>query len=190
MLSPRALPLLLSLAFFAAPRSAWSDPPSLLDRAVVRCATALAIERAGLGPDASRSLASRARNAAWLPQVSVRVARNTGASTTQYTSVTSDRQLLDDSLFVDVRVSFSFDRLVFDPHETSLWRLDAQRADRRMQLESAVLDALSRCEQLRRAIALRAEGAAPDASAEFEYARARARVEMLTGVTLEALLAR
>ena len=190
MPSRHTLSLLLSIVLFALPRSARSDPPSLLDRAVVRNATALAIERAGLGPDVSHSLASRARNAAWLPQVSVRVARNTGASTTQYTAITSDRQLLDDSLFVDVRVSFSFDRLVFDPHETSLWRLDAQRADRRMHLESAVLDALSRCEQLRRAIALRPEGAEADVTAEFEYARARARVEMLTGVALEALLAR
>ena len=111
--------LLLTLLLFALPREALCDPPSLLDRAVVRVATSMAIERAGLDPEATRALASRARNAAWLPQVSVRVARNTGASTTQYAAVTSDRQLLDDSLFVDVRVSFSFDRLVFDPRETA-----------------------------------------------------------------------
>lgn len=182
----RLLPLLL----FALPRVALCDPPSLLDRAVVRAATSMAIERAGLDPEGTRALASRARNAAWLPQVSVRVARNTGASTTQYAAVASDRQLLDDSLFVDVRVSFSFDRLVFDPRETALWRLDAQRADRRMHLENTVLEALARCEQLRRAGAQRPEGSAPDAAWEFEYARARARVEQLTGAPVEALLRR
>lgn len=182
--------LLLALLLFTLPREALCDPPSLLDRAVVRVATSMAIERAGLDPEATRALASRARNAAWLPQVSVRVARNTGASTTQYAAVTSDRQLLDDSLFVDVRVSFSFDRLVFDPRETALWRLDAQRADRRMHLENAVLEALARCEQLRRAGAQRPEGSAPDAAWEFEFARARARVEQLTGASVEALLIR
>jgi hypothetical protein len=174
---------------FTAPRVAWSDPPSLLDRLVVRAATERAIERAGLDPGVTRALASRARNAAWLPQLSVRVARNTGASTTQYTAVTADRQALDDSLFVDVRVSFSFDRLVFDPRETTLWRLEAQRAERRAHLEAAVLDALARCEQLRRAAAQRPEGSAPDVSWEFEWARARARVEQLTGAPIESLTA-
>lgn len=167
--------------------AAEADPPSLLDREVVLEALRLATERAGLSPGATAPLASRARNAAWLPQVTVRVARNTGAAVTQYATTTGDRQMVDDSLYLDVRVSLSLDRLVFDPHEVTLWRYEQQRAERRRQLEGAVFDALAALEQLR------AQRAAepPDAPAalpwRIAYARARARVEMLTGVALEAL---
>jgi hypothetical protein len=188
MRSLRLSLLALVLVTFAPPLRA--DPiVSLLDRAVVLEASRLAVARAGLSPGASSSLASRARNAAWLPSVSVRVARNTGAATTQYATATGDRQLLDDSLFVDVRVSLSLDRLVFDPHEVALWRDEQRRAERRAQLESAVLDALCRLEQLRLQRAAQAPDAPADLAWRYENLRARARVELLTGVPVESLLA-
>jgi hypothetical protein len=180
----------VTASMLSLPLTAQCDPPSLLDRAVVRSATRLAVARAGLDVGGSRALASRARNAAWLPQLSVRVARNTGASTTQYTAATGDRQLLDDSLYVDVRVSLSLDRLVFDPNETTLWRIDEQRTARRLHLEREVFDALVRCERLRRARPAPIEGAPVDPRWELDYLVARARVEQFTGVALEALEAR
>lgn len=175
-----SLPVCALLLGLAPPARA--DPPSLLDRPVVLAATRLAVARAGLDDGASHALAARARHAAWLPHVSVRVARNTGAATTQYAAASGDRQLLDDSLFVDVRVTLSLDRLVFDPHEAALARLDAQRAEHRLRLEAAVLDALTRCEQLRRR-------AATEASDVVDRLAAQARVEQLTGVSIDALLA-
>ncbi|MFO0609663.1 MAG: hypothetical protein U0324_41275 [Polyangiales bacterium] len=185
---PLALSLALSLAALAAPARA-QPVPSLLDRAVVLEATRLAIERAGLAAGASSSLASRARNAAWLPNVSVRVARNTGAATTQYALASGDRQLLDDSLYVDVRVSLALDRLVFDPHEVALWRDEQRRAERRARLEADVLDALARLEHLRLQRAAQPPDAPPDVAWRYEHLRARARVELMTGVPVEALLA-
>jgi hypothetical protein len=181
---------LIVLALVARASLACADPvASLLDRAVVLEASRLAVARAGLSPGASSSLASRARNAAWLPSLSVRVARNTGAATTQYAAATGDRQLLDDSLFVDVRVSLSLDRLVFDPHEVTLARDEQRRAERRAQLEAAVLEALCRLEHLRMQRAAQPADAPADLAWRYEHLRARARVELLTGVPVEALLA-
>lgn len=184
--------LVCSLCALLLTPSAGADPPPFtwLDRAVVAEATRRAVERAGFAADASRAMASRARSAAWLPQVSVRVARGSGATTTQYTAATSDRQLLDDSLFVDVRVSLALDRLVFDPHEVNLWRAELVRAERRLQLEASVLDALARVEELRRARAAEAPDTPPDPAWELDTLRARARVELLTGAPLESLAPR
>jgi hypothetical protein len=179
--------LLVLSAQLASPARA--DPiPSFLERTVVLVATRLAVERAGLAAGAGASLAARARHAAWLPSVTVRVARNTGAATTQYAAAMGDRQLLDDSLFVDVRVSLSLDRLVFDPHEVSLWQHEQQRAERRARLESEVLDALARLEHLRIQRASQPPDAPADPTWRYEHLRARARVELLTGVPIESLL--
>jgi hypothetical protein len=176
--------MVFACALAATPRIVYADPPSFLDRAVVAEATRLAIERIGLDPSSARSLATRARHAAWLPQVSLRVVRATGAATTQFTQQTSDRQLVDDSLMFDVRVTLALDRLVFDAHEVALFSAESTRAERRQHVEASVLDALARLEQLRRT---RAAMGAPDVTSELEWLRARARVEQLTGAPLEAI---
>ncbi len=189
MPSPRPLHALSTAALVVALTThARADPPSsLLDRAVVSAATRLAIERAGLTPSVTVDLAARARHAAWLPQVSVRIARSTGAATTQFAAATGDRQLLDDSLFVDLRVSLALDRLVFDPHEVSLWRDEQRRAERRARLEGEVLDALARLEHLRAQRSALPPDAPPDPLWRYEALRAQARVELLIGAPIEAL---
>lgn len=183
----RGLPTCAALAavLFARPRPVAADPPSLLDRSVVAEATRRAVERAGLTPDVSRSLAMRARMSAWLPQVSVRVARGTGAATTL--STTSDRQSLDDSLMVDVRVSLALDRLVFDPHEVELLRAETTRQERRMVIETTVIELLGRLEQLRLTRPARAPESPEDVSWWLEVTRTRARLEQMTGAPVEAL---
>jgi hypothetical protein len=176
-----------SLSVFLFSVSARADPPSWLSRSVVLIATRLALEHNGFGTEQSRGMASRARNAAWLPQVSVRVARNMGATTTQYAAASGDRQALDDSLFVDVRVSLALDRLVFDTHEVALLRMEQQRVTHRLRLEAQVLEALAHLEALCRTREHATSDATVDPAWELDYLRTRALIEQLTGAPIESL---
>jgi hypothetical protein len=180
----------LSLSMLMSSVSVCADPPSWLSRSVVLTATRLALEHNGFSDEQSRAMASRARNAAWLPQVSVRVARNMGSTTTQYAATSGDRQALDDSLFVDVRVSLALDRLVFDAHEVALLRMQQQRVTHRLRLESQVLEALAHLEALSRTRERSTADSTANTAWELDYLRTRALIEQLTGAPIESLGAR
>ncbi len=163
-----------------------ADPPSWLARDVVAEVTRRAIAHAGLDLDDLGNLSRRARRSAWMPRVSLRVGRNLGASLTQYnTGNTSDRLSADESMVFDVRVQFSLDHAVFHPSEVSLQRAAQQRTERRLALETAVVEALARLEAQRRPTA--PDGTLPPAPAAhpLEALRARARVEQLIGQSLD-----
>jgi hypothetical protein len=163
-----------------------ADEVSWLASPVVWEATRRAVLRAGLDDAPVRSLARRARSAAWLPTVSLHGARGIGANSTVVASA-NDRLALAESLSFDVRLSFDLDRLLFDGHEVALLRLAAQRAEQRMALERAVVDLLARREALR----LRPvdPDAPPDVAALVERARLEASLELLTGLSAVELLA-
>lgn len=169
------------------PSPSFADPPSYLDRAVVAEATRRAVARAGLGADVVPSLVRRARNAALLPDLTVRIARGTGLAFTQLSDNPNDRLLASDSLTVDVRASFSLDRLVFAPQEPSLLRSELTRTERRMALEALIVDLLAHLELLARRRAALPQGSSHDLDADVDFARTRARVELLTGTSLDAL---
>lgn len=180
----------LALGALLVPALSLADPPSYLDRAVVAEASRRAIERAGLGADVVPSLVRRARLAAWLPDLSVRVARGTGLALTQLSENPNDRLLASDSLTVDVRATLSLDRVVFSPQEPALWRNEQARAERRMSLEALIVDLLAHLELLARQRLARPSTAPADPAADVDFARTRARIELLTGLSLDALLAR
>ncbi|MBI5515385.1 MAG: hypothetical protein HY909_16520 [Deltaproteobacteria bacterium] len=172
-------------ALVVAPGAAWADPPGWLDRAVVAEAARRAVDRAGLSPLEARALAARARRSSWLPQVSVRVARGAGLTLTSTAANPTDRATADDSLVLDVRLTLSLNELVFHPQEVTLARAELVRAQRRMALETQVVELLAVLERHRLAALEAPPGAPPDPEAALEEALARARVELLTGVALE-----
>ncbi len=176
--------LLVSLASSAAR----ADEVSWLSSPVVWEASRRAVQRAGLDDAPVRSLASRARSAAWLPTVSLHAARGLGANSTLVTN-TNDRLAIAESLSFDVRLSFDLDRLLFDGHEVALLRLAAQRAAQRAALERSVVEVLARLEALR----LRAPPVGTEAPVDVEAmvarGRAEAELELLTGVSGDALRA-
>jgi hypothetical protein len=189
---PFAAPLVTLNALPAAilltiPLTARADPPSLLDRAVVAAATRHAIQHAGLALDATRDLGSRARAAGWVPHVSLRVRRGFGSSAA-LSLQTGDHVLSDDSLILDARLTFSLDRVVFDPSEVAISRLELERAERRAQIEREVIEILAVMERCRVALAALEPSSDEAAHTNLDFARARARLEVLTGVELSALL--
>lgn len=177
------------VAFLVPLSDARADPPAFLDRAIVAAATRRAIARAGLLPDHTRDLAGRARTAGLLPQLSLRVMRGIGASAAVNSALpASDRVASDDSLVIDLRAHFQLDRLVFDHSEVMLERIEVARGDRRDAMEREVIEQLA---QLSRASHVLAT-VDPDSNEAFEAhlatARARARLEALTGESLDRIL--
>lgn len=182
------LALLSALLVVLAAPSARADEVSWLASPVVREATRRAVLRAGLDDAPVRSLARRARAAAWLPDVSLHAARGLGANSTVVTNV-NDRLAIAESLSFDVRLSFDLDRLLFDGHEVALLRLAAQRASQRLALEGSVVDLLARREALRLREAAVDPSAPPDIDALVERARLEASLELMTGRSAVELLA-
>jgi hypothetical protein len=184
----RATGCALALAVWSAAPVVHADPPGWLDRAVVVEAARRAVERAGLAPSETRALAARARRSAWLPEVSVRVARGTGLSLTTTGANPSDRATADDSLVLDVRLTLSLPALVYHPQETALARAELVRAQRRLALETQVVELLAVLERHRLAALEATPEVPPTAEDVLEEALARARVELLTGVSLATIL--
>lgn len=170
------------------PARGMADPPSLLERRIVALATRLAVSRAGLSSEPGREMAVRARAAGWVPQVHLRVRRGIGTSATSDYQI--DRATTGDSLVLDASLVFSLDRVVFDSSEIAIARLEAERSARRAEIERQVLEALGAMERAR-VTARRAEPGSPEVvSADLDFARARARLESLTGVALDEILRR
>lgn len=186
---PRPLPaVVLALLVALSPSQALADGASWLSSPVVWEATRRAVLRAGLDDAPVRSLARRARTAAWLPAVSLHAARGLGANSTVVTNV-NDRLAVAESLTFNVRLRFDLDRLLFDRNEVAVLRLAARRADERLELERRVVDLLARREALRLRAAAAGPEAPPDLDAIVERARLEAMLELLTGVSGAHLLA-
>jgi hypothetical protein len=197
-MKPASLAPLLAFACVLAPSIALADPPTpdairhatrYLDRSVVASAVRLAILHTGLQPERTREIATRARAGGLLPNISVRVMRGLNASTAQTAAVPyGDRFASDDSLVIDVRAQFDFDRLVFDPHEVTLERIEVTRTERRDVLEREVVDQLATLARADLVLSTAAPGTNEWIEAQIVTARARARIEALTGATLPALV--
>ena len=111
-----------------------------------------------------------------------------GASTNStQTFTTTERATMDDSLMLDVRLQVALDRVVFDHNEVPIARIEVMRSDRRAAVEREVIDVLAMME-IARAEVRRLDAATPEGvRANIDFARARARLEALTGATLSEL---
>jgi hypothetical protein len=179
-----ATALALALAHGPAARA---DPPPLLERRVVAAAVCRAVARAGLGVEATRAMAARARASGWVPQVYLRGVRGLDA-TASTSAQPSDRTTTGDSLALDVRLRFQFDHVVFDPSEVPIARVELERVDRRAALEREVIDLLAAIEQSGRELRTADPEDPASVALEVRAAADRARLEALTGTSLENLL--
>jgi hypothetical protein len=171
------------------PPSAIQHATRYLDRAVVANAIRLAIVHTGLQPERTREIATRARAGGILPSLSVRVMRGINASSAQTAALPyGDRFASDDSLVIDMRAQFDLDRLVFDPHEVTLQRIEVTRTERRDVLEREVVDQLAALTRADLVLSTAVAGSAEWIEAQIVTARARARLEALTGAPLAGIL--
>ena len=178
----------------AAPRLERREPaPGALTGARVRACVHAAWRVAGVGEDDARidGMATRARAAASLPDVRLRVMRTaddalhlapTEADPYRYTATGTVTQWLE------ARLTWRLDRALFADEEVSLEHLRLARVEARAKLAARVLEALF--EWQRATLAARDAGVAPPArlAAELRALEAEATLEVLTGGWFAATL--
>jgi hypothetical protein len=161
-LGPRCVGRLLSLALLASSAAHAEPPPSpeaaplsrvslsrppLVTPRLARAAVAAALRAAGSAAERAHlaSMAARARTAALLPELFLRAARTTDDSLTLSPTVDDPYHyaaLGGAGLWLEARLIWHFDRLVFDRDEVSVERLRREQADAMARLRGRVLEAL------------------------------------------------
>lgn len=89
------------------------------------------------------AMGSRARSAAWAPELRVRAYRGTNNGASVYaTADVADRATLSDgvSTMVETRLSWRLDRLVFADEEIAIERVRLERAELRQRLAARVIE--------------------------------------------------
>ncbi|MFO0675486.1 MAG: hypothetical protein U0169_03065 [Polyangiaceae bacterium] len=128
-----------------------STPPRLAGPVVARRAVLAAFRAVGLGAD-DRTLASivaRARMASLLPEVRLRATRSANDEIT-FDEMTSTSRYSGDggrSLWLEARLTWRLDRLLFVDEELGTERIRSDRADGRVKLAIRVIEALVRWER-------------------------------------------
>lgn len=169
--------------------------PRLVTPSFARAAVRVALSAAREGEAWARlsSLDARARSSSLLPDFTVRVARNTDASLRL--SPTADDPYNYSSAggigwWVEGRLTWRLDRLVFDTHEVHIERIRMEHAERVGRFVSKVLATLFAWQRA----AFRAEDpkATSEEQEQAELARAEAEIllDQLTGGWFGAELAR
>jgi hypothetical protein len=153
-----------------------------LARAAVRAALTASRQAEAWGR--LSSLETRARTSAWMPDLALRVARNTDESLRL--SPTIDEPYHYTSAggvgwWIEARLTWHFDRLVFDTHELGVERLRLEHAERAGKLVTKVISTLFGWQRA----SLKAEDptATPEEQerAELERAEAEILLDLLTG---------
>jgi hypothetical protein len=153
-----------------------------LARAAVRAA--LSAARQAEAWERLSSLETRARTSAWMPDLAFRVARNTDESLRLSPTIDEPYHYTAAGgvgWWIDARLSWHFDRLVFDTHELAVERLRVEHAERTGKLVSKVLATLFGWQRA----SLKAEDpkATPEEQERAELDRAEAEIllDQLTG---------
>lgn len=112
-----------------------------------RRATAAALSAAGAGADRARldSLSSRAKASALLPELRLRIVRNTDQAL-RWVPTTDDPYRVTQAdgagLILEAGAVFRFDRLVFAHEELAVERLRQRAGEERLKLEARVAEAM------------------------------------------------
>lgn len=86
-----------------------------------------------------------------------------------------------DDLWLEARVAWRLDRLVFAPEEPSLARLELEQSRQRARIAEAVVDNLGRWEAALARLQIAEREGASDPDAEVERVRREAELDALTG---------
>jgi hypothetical protein len=95
-----------------------------------------AVAHASVHPTRVKSLLSRVRTAALLPEFRTRLNKNLSDDRTQTSTGTT--QYVDDQLRFEFRITWEFDRLIFDKNEVALARASADLVELRTELVNEV----------------------------------------------------
>lgn len=153
---------------------------------VARQAVSAAWRVAGLGENDSSldSMASRARWSAILPEARVRVLRHTtdsSHSTTSDTSTDTPYYLYDsNSLWLEGRLTWHLDRLLFAEEEPTIERLRLERQEHRTRLAAKVVEQISKWQRARLDVAQSAEGTADRLDAVLREIEAASALDVMT----------
>lgn len=208
---PRMGGIVCSLALTVLARPALADPPQstapaapaardarpppderslnrapLVTPSLARAAVRAALSAARLAESWERlsSLETRARTSAWMPDLAFRVARNTDESLRLSPTIDEPYHYTAAGgvgWWIDARLTWRFDRLVFDTHELAVERLRVEHAERAGKLVSKVLATLFGWQRA----SFKAEDPKATAEeqerAELERAEAEILMDQLTG---------
>jgi hypothetical protein len=114
---------------------AYADEPDV-DRVIQ-----IALETAAADPQRARDLASRARNAGWVPTVRLALRRGLTRDLSESQSIDTDRTSLstDDDLVLEASLTFDLHRLVFDRNEVAIAREERELEEGRTELVRTVI---------------------------------------------------
>ena len=125
-----------------------AGPRPLLTSHVARACVAAAWRASGLGVDDARidAIVSRARLSAVLPETRLRVMRVFDQSARVVDTTSTDQQRFYDAaaanLWLEARLTWRLDRLLYADDEPTLERVRIERHDARARISARVLDAL------------------------------------------------
>lgn len=162
------------------------EPTLFVTPNMARAAIAAALEHAGLDESTSRvdRLASRARKAALLPELRLRVTRQLDDSQVlSPTEYDPDRvtAMVKASLWLEARATFKLDKFVFADEEVALEKMREERLEAGKKLRERVLTTLFNWQK---ALRVRDDPAAdPEAQmkASLEVIEAEVTLDVLTG---------
>lgn len=171
----------------AAPRSTVGPQAKLLVTThVARSCVAAAWRASGLGVDDARidAIIARARQSAALPEVRLRAMRLVDSSARTDTTTTTDAQRLYDAsganLWLEARLTWRLDRLLYADDEPTLERVRLERQDARARVSARVLEALFAWQRASLDVAASAEGTREQLEATVRAAEAEAVLDVLT----------
>ncbi|MDP3274708.1 MAG: hypothetical protein Q8Q09_05890 [Deltaproteobacteria bacterium] len=153
---------------------------SWLRREVVASVTERAVAYSGLGGDAASPLVARARWAAWMPRISVRVGRGLTSSSSLAVGLSdSERNSSNEALSFEIRATMDLSRVVAPHGELEAQRWQGSRVEQRHRVAREVMDTLAILERHRLTVAQLAVGTV--AVMPLDVRRARAQVELWLG---------
>jgi hypothetical protein len=165
-----------------------SPPPVLLSPALARATVAAAWRTAGLGVDDARidAMVSRARLSAVLPETRFRIMRliDDRGQTDSPTTTTPDGRTIDTSgvnLWLEARLTWRFDRLLYADDEPTLERVRIERHDARSRIAARILEALYQWQRAVLDLHVALASSREEQEGALRVSEAEAALDVLTG---------
>jgi hypothetical protein len=174
--------------------SAPAPTPLLVTPAVARRAVAAAWKAAGLGVDDARidAMIARSRASAALPETRLRVMKvfEDSSQVGVIPTDTSSYDILGANLYLEARLTWRLDRLLYADDEPTLERTRLERQDARERISGKVIDCLFQWQRARIAQRGATAGSKEAIDAGLRLAEAEAALDVLTGGWFGGWLAR